>query len=333
MEKRFDEVISLIKDARNNAIRKVNIELINLYWQVGAYISNKVANAIWGNKTVSELAEHIAKFHPELGGFTRRNLYRMKQFYECYAPTLDNTIVPSSMTQFKTINNISDTYLVKLSWTQHLVLLSRTKSPEERAFYLQLCIHENYTVKELERQINSCIYERVKLGKNTLPDTFKEKQTTFKDSYIFEFLHLPEPHNEKDLQKALIKGIKDFVVELGNFLFISEEFKIQVGYSDFFIDLVFYHRGLQCLVAFELKANEFKPEYLGKLNFYLEALDRDHKRPNENPSIGILLCKDRDFEVVEYAMSRTLSPAMVANYQMHLPDRKTLRNKLHDLCK
>jgi predicted nuclease of restriction endonuclease-like (RecB) superfamily len=341
MEKQFDEVIPLIKDVRNNAIRKVNIELINLYWQVGGYISNKVANAIWGNKTVSELADHIAKFHPELGGFTRRNLYRMKQFYELYAPRFiiekqRDTIVSSPVTQFNVLNNISETDLVKLSWTQHLVLISRTKTHEERDFYLQLCIHENYTVKELERQINSSVYERVKLGKTTLPANFKEQQasisTAFKDSYIFEFLNLPEPHNEKDLQKALIKGIKDFVIELGkDFLFIGEEFKIQVGYSEFFIDLVFYHRSLQCLVAFELKTDKFKPEYLGKLNFYLEALDRDHKRPHENPSIGILLCKDRDIEVVEYAMSRTLSPAMVADYQMHLPDKKILRDKLHNL--
>lgn len=174
------------------------------------------------------------------------------------------------------------------------------------------------------------------LGNTNLPKNIKSNQpdisSIFKDSYVFEFLNLPKPHNEKDLQKALIKGIKDFVIELGkDFLFIGEEYKIQVGTKDFYIDLLFYHRGLQCLVPFELKADEFKPEYLGKLNFYLEALNRDHKRPNENPSIGILLCKEKDNEVVEYALSTSLSPSMVADYQMQLPDKKLLMDKLHDI--
>lgn len=341
METRFDEVILLIKQARSNAIKQVNIELINLHWQVGAYISNKVANAIWGNKTVTELADHIEKHHPDLKGFTRRNLYNMKQFYEAYIPSLNNDnqsdiIVQSVIAQFKEINNIRNSDLVKLSWTHHLILISRTKSQEEREFYLKLCIRENYSVRELERQINACLFERIMLGQTNLPESIKDKQAditnVFKDSYVFEFLNLPKPHNEKDLQKALIKGIKDFVIELGkDFLFVGEEYKIQVGNKDFYIDLLFYHRGLQCLIPFELKADEFKPEYIGKLNFYLEALDRDHKKANENPSIGILLCKNKDADVVEYALSRTLSPSMVADYQMQLPDKKLLRDKLHDI--
>lgn len=155
---------------------------------------------------------------------------------------------------------------------------------------------------------------------------------TFKDSYVFDFLNLPETFNESDLQKGLIQQMKKFILELGrDFLFISEENKVQVGNSDFFIDLLFFHRGLQCLVAFELKADKFKPEHLGQLNFYLEALDRDVKRQNENPSIGILLCKDKDSEVVEYALSRSLSPTMVAEYQTQLPDKKLLQQKIHQL--
>jgi RecB family endonuclease NucS len=155
---------------------------------------------------------------------------------------------------------------------------------------------------------------------------------TFKDSYILDFLNLPEPHSESDLQLGLVIQMKKFILELGkDFLFIGEEYKLQVGNSDFFIDLLFYHRGLQCLVAFELKANKFKPEHLGQLNFYLEALDRDVKKPNENPSIGVLLCKDKDSEVVEYALSRSLSPTMVSEYKMQLPDKKLLQQKLHEL--
>jgi RecB family endonuclease NucS len=149
---------------------------------------------------------------------------------------------------------------------------------------------------------------------------------------VFEFLNLPEPFTENDLQKGLIKQMKSFILELGkDFLFMGEEYKVQVGNSDFYIDLFFYHRGLQCLVAFELKADKFKPGHLGQLNFYLEALDRNVKKPNENPSIGILLCKDKDSEVVEYALSRSLSPTMVSEYNTQLPDKKLLQQKLHEL--
>jgi RecB family endonuclease NucS len=145
-------------------------------------------------------------------------------------------------------------------------------------------------------------------------------------------LNLPEPHGESELQLGLVRQMKNFILELGkDFLFIGEEYNLQVGNNDFFIDLLFYHRGLQCLVAFELKADKFKPGHLGQLNFYLEALDRDVKKPNENPSIGVLLCKDKDSEVVEYALSRSLSPTMVSEYKTQLPDKKLLQQKLHEL--
>jgi RecB family endonuclease NucS len=149
---------------------------------------------------------------------------------------------------------------------------------------------------------------------------------------VFEFLSLPKPHSEKDLQSGIVRQMKNFILELGkDFIFIGKEYKLQVGNSDFFIDLLFYHRGLQCLVAFELKADKFKPDHLVQLNFYLEALDRDVNKPNENPSIGVLLCKDKDWEVVEYALSRSLSPTMVSEYKTQLPDKKLLQQKLHQL--
>jgi RecB family endonuclease NucS len=174
------------------------------------------------------------------------------------------------------------------------------------------------------------------IGNAKLPASLREMHpdisSSFKDSYVFEFLNLSEPHNESDLQRGLMRQIKSFILELGkDFLFVEEEYKVQVGNSDFYIDLLFYHRGLQCLVAFELKADKFKPEHLGQLNFYLEALDRDVKKPNENPSIGVLLCKDKDNEVVEYALSRSLSPTMVSEYKIQLPDKKLLQQKLHEL--
>lgn len=155
---------------------------------------------------------------------------------------------------------------------------------------------------------------------------------TFRDSYVFDFLNLPESHSESELQKGLVRQMKDFILELGkDFLFVSNEYKLQVGASDFYIDLLFYQRGLQCLFAFELKTDKFKPEYLGQLNFYLEALDQDVKKENENPSIGISIRKDKDREVIKYALNRSLSPTMVSEYETKLPDKKYLQQKLNKL--
>lgn len=203
-------------------------------------------------------------------------------------------------------------------------------------FYLIIVKQENYSKRELDRQISSSLFERTMIANTKLSPTVRERNSdfsnTFKDSYVFEFLNLPDTHSEGDLQHGLVRQMKNFILELGkDFLFIGEEYKLQVGNGDFFIDLLFYHRGLQCLVAFELKADKFKPDHLGQLNFYLEALDRDVKRPNENPSIGVLLCKDKDSEVVEYALSRSLSPTMVSEYKTQLPDKKLLQQKLREL--
>jgi predicted nuclease of restriction endonuclease-like (RecB) superfamily len=201
---------------------------------------------------------------------------------------------------------------------------------------LKLAKQENFSFRELERQISAGLFERTMIGNSKLSTALRESNhdltNTFKDSYVFEFLNLPDPHSESDLQRGLVRQMKNFILELGkDFLFIGEEHKLQVGNSDFYIDLLFYHRGLQCLVAFELKTDKFKPGHLGQLNFYLEALDRDIKKPNENPSIGVLLCKDKDSEVVEYALSRSLSPTMVSEYKTQLPDKKLLQQKLHEI--
>jgi len=350
MEKQFLDIVELIRQSRNNAIRAVNTELINLYWNVGGYIKTKLSTAEWGDKMVEELAEFIQKNNPELKGFNKSSLYRMIQFYEVYANT---QIVASLRRQLQETGNQPDifgaslrpqfeqqdirkTILSQISWTHHRTILARCKSEEEREFYIRMTVKENYSVRELDRQISASLFERMVIGNqkpippksNSHPDIGK----TFKDSYIFEFLHLPDSYNESDLQRGLIKQMRDFILELGkDFIFIGDQYKIQVGKSDFYIDLLFYHRDLQCLVAFELKADDFKPEHLGKLNFYLEALDRDVKKENENPSIGILLCKDRDNEVVEYALNRTLSPTLISKYQTQLPDKKLLQQKLHEL--
>ncbi|MBK9642910.1 MAG: DUF1016 family protein [Saprospiraceae bacterium] len=319
MDNRFTDIIQLIKQSRTNAIKAVNAELINLYWNIGEHISKKIEQSEWGDSVVTELANFIQTQEPEIKGFSDKNIWRMKQFYETY----------------KDFPKLS-TLLREISWSHNLAIFSRCKTIEEREFYLNLAKQENYSFRELERQISASLFERTMIGNSKLSTALRESNhdltNTFKDSYVFEFLNLPEPHSESDLQRGLVRQIKNFILELGkDFLFIGEEYKLQVGNSDFYIDLLFYHRGLQCLVAFELKADKFKPDHLGQLNFYLEALDRDVKKPNENPSIGVLLCKDKDSEVVEYALSRSLSPTMVSEYKTQLPDKKLLQQKLHEL--
>ena len=242
----------------------------------------------------------------------------MKQFYENYkdAPKLSPLVR-------------------EISWTNNLAIMTRCKTVEEKEFYLRLSASEKYTSRELERQIDSAVFERTTLGNQKLSALLRETHPTaenvFKDRYVFEFLNLPDEHSESDLQKALVEQLKNFLLELGkDFLFVGQEFRIQVGNTDFYLDLLFFHRSLQCLIDFELKVTKFKPEFLGKLNFYLEALDRDVKKPHENPSIGVLLCKGKDDTVVEYALSRNLSPAVVADYENNLPDKKLLQAKFEE---
>ncbi|MGO2293875.1 MAG: PDDEXK nuclease domain-containing protein [Psychroflexus halocasei] len=315
----FSSVIQLIKKSQQKAIRAVNTELISLYWEIGSFISQKVEKSDWGKSVVEELALYIHKNEPSIKGFSDKNLWRMKQFYETYE-------------DFPKLSSV----LREISWTHNLTIFSRCKTMEEREFYIKVTKKENYSTRELNRQISASLFERTMIGKSNLSSTLRENEEVFpdtiRDSYVFDFLKLPTAYTESDLQKGLVKQMKAFILELGkDFLFISEEYRVQVGNTDFFIDLLFYHRGLQCLVAFELKTDKFKPEHLGQLNFYLEALDKNVKKENENPSIGILICKDKDQEVVEYALNRSLSPTMVSEYKTKLPDKRYLQVKLQEL--
>ncbi len=317
-ESEFSEILGLVAAARLRAVQAVNTTLIELYWQVGEVISRKIAGAEWGDGVVEQLAEHIARSQPGLRGFTRRNLFRMRQFYEAYR---DDEKVSALLRQ--------------LPWTHNLIILSQSKRPEEREFYLRLAIREQWSSRELERQFKGALFERTVLTpakvSALVTQTHPDALSVFKDSYLVEFLDLPAGHAEADLHRGLLHRLKDFLIELGrDFCFVGSEFPLQVGNRDFALDLLFFHRGLNCLVAIELKVGRFEPEYLGKLGFYLEALDRDVKKPHENPAIGVLLCASKDDEVVEYALSRSLSPALIAEYQTQLPDKKLLQAKLHE---
>lgn len=315
LSRTFDEVVSIIETARSNAFRKVNEELILMYMNVGRFLSEKSKDASYGDGYVSALADYIQQKYPGIKGFTRRGLYRMKQFYELYA---DNEKVSTLLTQ--------------LSWSNHLLIMSGAKTDEEREFYMRLSIKERYSYRELERQIQSAYYERYMLSRQKLlPKKLPAAANPFLDSYVIDFLDLPEKYHETEFRKALVKAMRNFILEMGkDFTFVGEEYVIQVGGEDYRIDLLFFHRVLRCLVAIELKLGKFMPEYVSKMDFYLEGLDRQIKKPDENPSVGLLLCASKNDEVVEYAMSRTLSPMMVAEYQLHLPDKDVLRKKLQE---
>ena len=319
-ETMFAEVIGMIQTTRQNVIRVANTALIDLYWKVGEYLSQKIASAEWGDGVVRQLAEHISRNCPDIKGFSDKNLWRMKQFYETYAEDAEKL----------------STLLRQISWSHNRLIMSRCKSAAERKFYLEKACAEHYSFRQLDRQIDSALYERTQVNQPKLSPLLREiapeAERVFRDQYVMEFITGKEAKPENNLRRALLKKIKQFILELGkDFICIEEEFRLQVGCSDFRIDLLFYHRELQCLVAFELKTEKFKPEHLGQLNFYLEALDRDVKKSKENPSIGVLLCKDKDDEVVEYALSRSLSPTMVAEYQLCLPDKALLQQKMHEL--
>jgi predicted nuclease of restriction endonuclease-like (RecB) superfamily len=317
-EATFSEVVRLIATARERATQDVNTALIDLYWKVGEIISHKIEAAEWGDGVVDRLAQFIARTEPGLRGFTRRNLFRMRQFYEAYRN--DSKVSP---------------LVTQLSWTHHLIILGQSKRPEEREFYLRLAIREKWSKRELERQFKTALFERAVLSppkvSPLVTQMYPEALSVFRDAYTVEFLGLPRIHAETDLHRGLLEKLKDFLIELGrDFCFVGSEYPLQVGGQDFALDLLFFHRGLTSLVAVELKVGRFQPEYLGKLGFYLEALDRDVRKPHEQPSIGVLLCASKDDEVVEYALSRTLSPTLIAEYQTQLPDKKLLRAKLHE---
>ena len=314
----FYDMVKIIEQSREKALRKVNEELIMMYWQLGEYLSKNSHNASYGDSYIDSAATFFGEKYPQLKGFNRRGLYRMKQFYETYAE-----------------NEKVTTLLTQLSWSNHLKIMSACKSDEERLFYMHLCIKEKYSARELARQIDSGFFERYMISRSAISpiisQAHNETGNIFLDNYVLDFLDLPEKVSEYDVQKSIIRNLKDFILEIGkDFTFIGEEYKVQVGNHDYYIDLLFYHRGLSCLAAFELKIGEFKPEYIGKMNFYLEALDREVKKKNENPSVGIILCASKDDEVVEYALSRSLSPTMVAEYTLKLIDKRLLQNKLKE---
>jgi len=314
----FPEVLAIIKNGRSRAFHAANVALVETYWAVGGYLSRKVTESGWGKGVVLHLADWLLTSAPDIKGFSAQNLWRMKQFYDAYSADEKLSALPRV-----------------LSWTHHCILLAQCKTSDERYYYAASAIRAGWSTRQLENEIQRSSFERTVLADLKLAPPVRvldpDVTGTFKDSYLLDFLNLPEPHLEADLQVALLQNLRKFLLELGDgFAFVGEKVRIQVGNRDFELDLLFYHRDLQCLVAFELKTGQFEPSHLGQLSFYLESLDRDRKRPHENPSIGVLLCRRKDDEVVEYALSRHLSPALVAEYETKMISKQLLQQKLHE---
>jgi predicted nuclease of restriction endonuclease-like (RecB) superfamily len=354
----FQRVHGIISLHRSRALQTVNNENLLTAWEVGAFVSERLKNSVWGSKTVTQLSEYLRTQDPTLRGYSRRNIYNMVALYETYSSfqfieyqdklnleqivqalpgqfgnslvLQTKQIVPSLTAQFPNFLNLT-------TLSNHFEILNACSTVEERIFYILYSYKERLNLRELRRCLRnqtfaSLMGDRHNLSKG-LKEIYPQALPMLKDTVFVDFLGLPQKHSEKRLQKSILENMKDFILEMGkDFLHYATEFPLQVGNSTFKVDLLFYHRGLQCLVAIELKAGKFKPGDMGQLEFYLEALDRDVRRSNENPSIGILLCQEADHSVVEYAMNRNLSPTMIAEYRRQLIPKEVLQQSLDGFC-
>ena len=364
LEKQFEYVNSIIEQHRSSAITKVNTEALLTNWEIGQYISMQLKSSVWGTKVVSDLADYLKRQNPKRRGFGKRHLYNMVRFYETYnrdeftniinglklpeivqsgIAQLDNIqqkeekIVQLAIAQFKETFSPMPQLLTLVPFTGHLEIMNRCRTDEERIFYMLYASHQRLKTEELRRcivnQTYSSLMDKEKMLSPKMFTEYPNAEFILKDKAFVDFLNLPVKHNEHHLHKGLLEHMKEFILELGkDFLFVDSEYGVEVGGSTKRIDLLFYHRALQCLVAIELKAVDFQPEFVGKMDMYLEALDRDVKRDNENPSIGIILCPSADRSMVEYTLSRSLSPTMIAEYQRKLIPLEVMRKSLEEYC-
>ena len=352
----FETICSIIATHRKRVIRVVNNESMSMVWEVGGYVSHKLKTSAWGDGVVRQLSDYIRTKYPAARGWSYRTLYKMVQLYDTYTTAsfsalIEETdmtkygdivpfetaqidgklIVPFEMAQIPNV-------LFATGWTNHQIILNRCKSDTERLFYMLYAGKEHLENKELLRTIKTDTIDSLLGGKDVQSEVMTKIYPTspllFKDKVYLEMLGLPLEYKESKLRKEIIAHMKDFILEMGkDFLFIDDEHRVTVGSKTFKVDLLFYHRLLQCMIAIELKTTEFHPKDLGQLEFYLEALDQEERRSNENPSIGIILCKEADMEVVRYALNRSMSPTMVALYKEQLQVGSVIQRSLVEFCK
>ena len=299
----FHEIKRRIRDRQYEALRSVNRELVRLYWEIGELIHYKQETLGWGKSVVETLARDLQSEFAGRNGFSANNLWLMRQFYCEYVdkPNLQSMIG-------------------EISWTKNLVIFGRCKDDLEREFYLRATARYGWTTAVLKHQVDNKSYEKYLLNQTnfdaTVPDEIKaQAMLAVKDHYTFDFLDLADQHSERDLEQSLVKNLRAFLSELGGaFAFIGNQYRLEVGGQEYFIDLLLFHRRLRCLVVIELKIGDFKPEHKGKMEFYLEALDCQEKMEGENPPIGIIICRYKNKTVVEYALRTASRPIGVATY-------------------
>ena len=329
----INELKSKIHAARTKVALTINSQLLELYWEIGKDITERQNQSSWGSKLIEQVADELKKEFPELKGFSRRNIYAMRQWYNFYSKKYP--FVPQSVAQ--------------IPWGHNRLIISKVKNVEEAEFYCNETIKNNWDRDTLEIQLSNKLF--LKKGKATtnFPETLPENQAklasqTLKDPYIFDFLSLHDDALEKAIEDELIKNITKFLLELGKgFAFVGRQFKIEISETDYFIDLLFYHIDLRSYIVIELKAGKFKPEYAGKLNFYLSAVDSQIKNPKDNQTIGILLCKRKDKIEAEYALRDINKPMGISEYRLtdaipenmktKLPSIEELENKLAEKIK
>ena len=367
MEQQFGEIIDIILQHKSRASRAVNNELLFTAWHVGSYVSAKLKSEEWGSKVVTQLSEYIRSQRPDLKGYSRRSIYNMVMFYDEYSsetfcatvekylnlefvrpttaqieasqPTQETAVIvqTASAQLVQPTSGQMPQILELTTLSNHIEILCRCKSTEERMFYILYANKEHLSFKEMQRCISNQTYTALLSSKDNMSkgllNAYPNAPIMFKDTLFVDFLNLPKKHSESKLRKGLVEHMKQFILELGkDFIFMDQEYRLNIGASTFKADLLFFHRGLQALVAVELKKTKFHPRDLGQLEFYLEALDRDVKRSNENPSIGIILCPEADKVVVEYAMSRSMSPTMIAEYKRILIPQERMQQQLNEFC-
>jgi len=311
------EVKERVRAAQYAALKAVNKELVSLYWDIGRLIVSRQENATHGAAIAEQLAADLRLEFPGVSGYSRRNLFYMRELYLAYR---DLPKVQPMVAQ--------------IGWTQNLMILQRCKDPLEREFYIRMTKRFGWTKNVLIHQIENQSYEKTLLGQTNFDKTVTrairaQAKLAVKDEYTFDFLELGEEHSERELERALIARVENFLRAMGGmFAFVGSQFYLEVEGEEFFIDLLLFHRRLRCLVAIELKIGKFQPEFVGKMQFYLTALDRQVREGDENSSIGIILCKEKNRTVVEYALHDASKPIGVATYRTvkHLP--KELKGQL-----
>ncbi|NQU83904.1 MAG: DUF1016 domain-containing protein, partial [Parcubacteria group bacterium] len=299
----LEEIKEKVYKSQYQALKVVNIELINLYWEVGKSIIEKQELYGWGKSVVENLSKDLQKEFPGVKGFSSSNLWRMKSFCGEY----------QSKTKLAPL-------VREIGWSHNLVVLEKCKDDLEREFYIKMTKKYGWSKNILIHQVEGKSYERFLINQTNFDKALEEKykhqaKLAVKDSYSFDFLEMSEDYSEREMELGLMKNIRKFLLEMGgDFAFIGNQYRLEVGGDEFYTDLLLYHRQLQSLVAIELKTTKFKPEYAGKMQFYLTVLDETVKAEHEKPSIGIIICKDKNRTVVEYALKRADTPIGIANY-------------------